>query len=136
MEKQNNLRIKGDGYSFYEDQKGQRKQKCLDFVERPNSSDIIFRERHIQHSSKETPSGNSDAFVASTSSFHHYSPFSSETESVQSDTTNEYENSTRSEESQQNGKLRPNLARMCERYKYPTELGLLSQTVLSKMLER
>ena len=32
MENQNNLRLRDDDYSFYEDQKGQRQQKCLDFV--------------------------------------------------------------------------------------------------------
>ena len=123
LEKQNNLRMRDDDYSFYEDQKGQRKQKCLDVVEPPNSSDIIISQRHIQHSSKETPAGNSNSFLASTSSFHHYSPFLSETESVQPDTTNEYESSTRSEESQQNRKLWPSLARMCERYQVSDRAG-------------
>ena len=49
--------------------------------------------------------------------------FSSETESVQSDTTNEYENLIPLEKSQQNEKLWPNLARMCERYQVSDQAG-------------
>ena len=95
----------------------------MNFVQPPNSSDIIFNQRHIRNSSKETPVGNLDSFLASTSSFHYYSLLSSETESAQSDTTNEYENSTRSEELQQNQKLWPKLARMCERYQVSDRAG-------------
>ena len=108
---------------FMKTKKANASKSCLDFVEPPNSSDIVFSQRHIQHSGKETLAENSNSFFTSTSSFQHYSPFSSETESVQSDTTNEYENSTRSEESLQNRKLWPNLACMCERYQVSDGAG-------------
>ena len=36
LEKQNNLRTSDRDYSFYEDQKDQHKQKCLDIVKSPD----------------------------------------------------------------------------------------------------
>ena len=36
LEKQNNLHMSDRDHSFYEDQKDQRKQKCLDIVESQN----------------------------------------------------------------------------------------------------
>ena len=74
---------------------------------------MFFSQRHKTR--KRNPVASLGCFSApdpSTSSSQYHSPFSLETESVGSDTTNEYKNLTQLEESQQNRKLWPNLARM------------------------
>ena len=102
LEKQNNLRTSDRDYSFYEDQKDQRKQKCLDIVESSDLGDF-FSQWHKGR--KRNPVASSSCFLVSdfsTSSLQHHLVFSSETESVQSYTTNEYKNLTPLEKSQQN----------------------------------
>lgn len=42
---QHKLRMTTDDFAFYEDQKGPRVGRCLPFVKRMTSSDVLFRRR-------------------------------------------------------------------------------------------
>ena len=46
LEKQNNLHMRDRDYSFYEDQKDQHKQKCLDIIELPDLEFFFFSQQH------------------------------------------------------------------------------------------
>ena len=93
------------------------KSVLICIVESPDSRDFFLASS--TKARKENPVASLGCFSASDPSkrlSQHHSSFSSETESVQSDTTNEYKNLKTLEESQQNRKLWPSLVHMCERY--------------------
>ena len=102
LEKQNNLRMSDRGYFFYEDQKDQCKQKCLDVVESPNLGDFISQQHKGTKGNTVANSGWFSVSDPCTSSSQHHLSFLSETKAVQSDTINKYENLTPLEKSQEN----------------------------------
>ena len=81
---------------FYEDQKDQHKQKSFDIVESPDLGNF-FLASSTNKGRKENLVASSGCFSASephTSSSQHQLSFSLKTESVQPNTTNEFENLT------------------------------------------
>ena len=48
LEKEEQLRMAPEDYLFYEDQKGERKRKCLPIVEKLTETDLRFKRRVVQ----------------------------------------------------------------------------------------
>ena len=127
LEELHKLRMNETDFGFYRDQKGPRKEKCLDVVENLEQSDLNFIQKTSQKHSTN---------MASTSSVNDNMLLSSECENCETDndnkaselssmSTSDYETTSSSNKitAQQNRVCLKELAMVCERYEVSDRAG-------------
>ena len=124
LEIQRNLRMADVDFSFYDDQKGPRLQKCYPIVEKLSEADINFARKASGGKKSYVALRSEEDVVSNNADAQDYDENAEDSTDTEAESiASGYYPCSPSKGSNQNRKKWPHLARMCERYRVTDRCG-------------